>query len=54
VDSFVINSTKTCGVYLDIQMISYQKSLNYKDVDLIECYHFDIKFVFIEHHMRKL
>jgi hypothetical protein len=30
------------------------KSLNYKVVDLVEYYNFDIKFVFIGHHMRKL
>ena len=30
------------------------KIFNYKVVDLVEYYNFDIKFVFIEHHMRKL
>jgi len=53
-DSFGTNSTNSCGVYLDIQTISNQKSLNYKVVNLVGYYNFDIKFVFIEHHMRKL
>ena len=53
-DSFGINSIKSCGVYLDIQMISNQKSFNYKVVDLVEYYNFDIKFVFIRRHIRKL
>jgi len=52
--SFGINSIKICVVYLDIKMISNQKSLNYKVVDLIEYYNFDIKLVFIGHHMREL
>jgi hypothetical protein len=52
--SFVINSTKSYGVYLDIQTISYQKRLNYKVVDLVEYYNFDMKFIFIEHHIRNL
>jgi hypothetical protein len=53
-DSLGINSTKYCSVYLDTQTISNQNSLNYKFVDLVEYYGFDIKFVFIGHHMRKL
>jgi hypothetical protein len=51
--SFGINSTKSCGVYLDIPTIK-NKKLNYKVVDLVEYYNFDIKFVFIGHRMRKL
>ena len=53
-DSFGINSTKSCGIYLDIQTILNQKYLNYKVVDVIEYYNFDIKFIFVEHHMKKL
>jgi type IV secretory pathway VirB6-like protein len=53
-DSFGINSTKSCGVYLDIQMILNQKNLNKKVVDLVEYYNFNIKFVFIGYRIRKL
>jgi hypothetical protein len=53
-DSFGINSIKSCGVYLDIEMISNQKYLNYKVIDLVKCYNFNLKFIFIEHQMRKL
>jgi len=52
-DSFGINSTNSCGVYLGIQTILNKKCLNYNVVYLIEYYNIDIKFVFIEHHMRK-
>jgi hypothetical protein len=31
-----------------------KKGLNNKVVDLVEYYNFDIKFVFIGHHMRNL
>jgi type IV secretory pathway VirB6-like protein len=53
-DSFGINSIKSCGVYLDIETISNKKYLNYKVIDLVEYYNFNLKFIFIEHHMRKL
>jgi hypothetical protein len=53
-DSFGINSTKSCDVYLVIQMILNQNILSYKVVDHVKYYNFDIKFVFIGHHMRKV
>ena len=53
-DSFGINSIKSYDTYLDIQTTSNQKHLNYKVVDIKKYYNFGIKFVFIEHHMRKL
>jgi hypothetical protein len=53
-DFFCINCIKYYETYLDIQMISNQKSLNYKVVDLVKYYNFGIKSVFIGHHTKKL
>jgi hypothetical protein len=47
-DSFGINSTESYGVHLDIQMISNKKNMNYKVVDLVKYYNFDIDFSIIE------
>jgi hypothetical protein len=52
-DSFSINSIKSYDAYLDIHTILNKKSLNDKVVNLVKYYNFGIKFVFIEHHMRK-
>jgi hypothetical protein len=50
-DSFGINSIKYYDTYLDIQMISNQKSWNNKVVYLRKYYNFGIKFViFIKHY----
>ena len=35
-------------------MVSNEKVINYKVVDLIEIYNFDIKFVFIRLYLKKL
>jgi hypothetical protein len=52
-DSFGINSTKSCGVYLDIQW-SQIKKFELRSFRSRRVLQFDIKFVLIEHLMRKL
>jgi hypothetical protein len=40
--------------FLSILMSLNEKTQNYKVVDLIESYNFDINFIFIRHHMKEL
>ena len=35
-------------------MISNKKFINYKVLDLVELYNFDINFVFIQLHLKKI
>ena len=48
--SFCINSIKSC---VDIWIFKNEK-FEYKVVDLLGYYNFDVKFGFIRHHIRKL
>jgi hypothetical protein len=40
--------------YLDLETISNQKVVNHKVLDLFKLYSFDVKFIFIRCHRKKL
>jgi hypothetical protein len=44
---YVVKKINLCVDYLSIKMISNEKKLNYKVVNLIKSYHFNIKFISI-------
>jgi hypothetical protein len=41
-------------IHLSLEMISNEKKLNYKVVNLDENYNFDVKFIFIRVYKKKL
>jgi hypothetical protein len=45
---YIVNRRKVCAGYLGTKMISKEKSLNSKVVDLDKSYNFHVKFIFIQ------